>query len=606
MRWKYLSLVLVMALAVTGIVTLVRNAAQEYGLRDLSAQSRERLKLISATLSTRIERFRYLPDVVARSRETEELFRATTSTEKRRDANHLLARIADASGASALYVIDERGMTIAASNYDTPGSFVGQEYSYRPYFRNALAKGLGSYYAVGATTGEPGYFLAVPIRLGERIAGVAVVKIDLLPVEGQWRDASEIVAMSDSQGIIFLSSQPGWRYRATGPLAAGGLERMREERRYGDAALGDAPFHIAERSGYDMATLGDDPSARRLRVSMPFGAEGWTLHYFADLSGVSRQADILALAAALAAMLVIAGIIIALQIRRGRIAARRAMNQLEGRVTERTQALRTTNDRLEREIAERQEAERELTVTRSTLSQAEKLAVIGQSFAGLAHEINQPLAALSTYISSTRLLLKRRKYEAIAENIDTMGEVVMRVSNLTDQLKRLARRDNDDFVELDLAAALRRSLNLLKFRFADLGITVTPAVDDALMVHGSPAQLDQVILNLLSNAIDAVRGREDPRIAVRGIVEGERCIVTVEDNGPGVDAEAGKRLFEPFHTTKAPGEGLGLGLATAHRIVSDHHGTLAYIRSDMGGACFSLVLGRAGAVAFAGEQRYRA
>lgn len=590
MRWKYLILALVLAILCVGMPALVQDMTRKYGLREAAVQSHERLKLISATLSTRIERFRYLPDVVARSSEIEDLFRSGMAQAKRPDINRFLARLADASGAVALYVTDTTGVAIASSNYDTPDSFVGHDYSYRPYFRDAMANGNGGYYAIGATTGQPGYFLSVPIKVDDRVVGVSIVKIDLLPVEKQWHDAGEEVAMTDSEGIIFLSSRPDWRYTATAPISPSALAQLKQERRYGDAAL-SPKIHVVQSSGFDLATVGNDgASEQRLQVKAPFGEKGWTLIYFADLADIRRQDDIVAVATALAGLLVLAGITIAVQRRRGRLAARRAFEQLEHRVAERTQQLKLSHDLLEREITERKEAERQLSVTRSNLSQAEKLALIGQAFAGLAHEINQPLAALSTYIASTRLLLKRKQYEPIEENIDTMNEVVGRISDLTGQLKRLARRSDDEFVDVDLGAIVRRTLKLLKFRFSDLGIDVSQDIDARLRVQGSAAQLEQVVLNLLTNAVDAVRHRKDPAIHVSGRADGAWCMITVDDNGPGIAAEMGTQLFEPFYTTKLPGEGLGLGLATAHRIANDHGGSLSFDRSPLGGASFVLRL----------------
>lgn len=597
LRWKYPIFALVLAIVFVGAVGLIQDVTRRYGLRETAAQSQERLKLISATLSTRIERFRYLPDVVARSSEIEDLFRSGTAEGKRAEINRFLSRLANASGVAALYVTDTNGMAIAASNYDTPDSFVGHDYSYRPYFRDAMANGNGSYYAIGTTTGQPGYFLSVPIRVDDRVVGVSVVKIDLLPVEKQWREAGEQVAMADSEGIIFLSSHPDWRYTATAPIAAAALAQLKQERRYGDAAL--APrIRVVQSGGFDLATVGEgDNPEQRLQVKVPFGEKGWTLIYLADLSDIRRQDEIVAVAAVLAGLLVLAGIIIAVQRRRGRLAARSAYEQLEYRVSERTQELKLSHDMLEREIAERKETERQLNLTRSNLSQAEKLALIGQAFAGLAHEINQPLAALSTYIASTRLLLRRKQYAPIDENIDTMNEVVGRISDLTSQLKRLARRGDDDFTDVDLGAVIERTLKLLKFRFSDLGIKVSQEIGRNLKVKGNAAQLEQVILNLLTNAIDAVRNGEDPSIHLCAKAEGGWCRLTIDDNGPGIGADKGAQLFEPFYTTKLPGEGLGLGLATAHRIANDHGGTLSFDRSPLGGARFILEITQNGAKA---------
>ncbi len=184
---------------------LVRAVAVDYGARDVSRTAQERLRPHLRDAFDSIERFRYLPDVVARSREIEDLFRQSARPEQGLAANQLLKRISDASGAMALFVTDRTGLTIARQQFRQPRQLHRAELQLPPYFLDAIAKGFGNYYAVGATTGQPGYFLATPITLDGAVAGVAIVKIDLLPVEQQWRDAGETVAMNDSQGVIFLS-----------------------------------------------------------------------------------------------------------------------------------------------------------------------------------------------------------------------------------------------------------------------------------------------------------------------------------------------------------------------------------------------------------------
>ncbi|MET4690096.1 two-component system C4-dicarboxylate transport sensor histidine kinase DctB [Sinorhizobium fredii] len=591
-------------LAIVGAMLFVRENVLDYGLRATATQAEERLKLIGATFSTRIERFRYLPEVIARSREIEDLFRNPASPEASLASNRLLTRINAASGALALFVTDAKGRTLAASNYDQPGSFIGYNYRFRPYFRDAIQSGFGSYYAVGVTTGEPGYFLAVPIRLDGRDVGAAIVKIDLLPLEQQWRDAGELVAVEDKEGVIFLSSEPQWRYRSKQPLAPEGLARIRDEQRYGPAdlavlALGRSTIGW---SGLPVASFAEgDAGPHRLMVDMPFAESGWTLLYFADLSFVLAQANIATIAAGLAGLLVLAALKIAHQKRQARKIELRARNELERRVAERTKELRQSNLKLETEIVERQRAQEQLDLTRDSLTQAERLAAIGQAFAGLAHEINQPLAALRTYLASTRMLLARQDTNAVHSNIDVMGEVIGRVSHLTDQLKRLARRDDADFAEIDFASSIDRIAELLKFRFADLGISFSSEIDRPLLILGNNAQLDQVMLNLLGNAIDAVRDRSVRVIRIDGSIEGGACVVRVHDSGPGLDEKTGGRLFEPFHTTKAAGEGLGLGLATVHRILSNHHGEITAGRSPLGGALFTIRLSSVDGAAAAAE-----
>jgi two-component system, NtrC family, C4-dicarboxylate transport sensor histidine kinase DctB len=590
-------------LAVISMILLalcVRQGTLEYGVRGVALQSAERLRLIGATLETRIERFRFLPEVVARSREIEELF-ANRSEKRNLDvANTLLARINAVSGALALYVTDTTGLTIAASNFDSPGSFVGQNYAFRPYFQGAVNGERGSYYAVGATTGQPGYFLAVPIRVESRVVGVAIVKIDLLPLEQQWRDAGELITVQDSENIIFLASRPQWRYLPTAAISSEVRNRLVLEQRYKVPTTGEPPWRTSDFqwSGQKIAVFSDAvPGGDRLITSMPFPEGGWTLTYLAPLASLTTQANIATLAAILACLLAMAAWEIARQRRRARFVARMTVVELEARVGERTQALTEANRRLEAEIAERRHAEEELDVTRSNLTQAAKLATMGQAFAGFAHEISQPLAALRTYLSSTNLLARRGDGKGVETNVELMVQLVDRLSNLTMQLKGLARRGSGDFVPVDLTLAVRRVLDLMKFRFSEQRIVVDEALEAEMTILGDSAQIEQVVLNLLTNAMDSVAALPEPKIQISSRRVGAFYLLSVHDNGAGIDAQIAEKIFEPFYTTKGQGggtqgqgSGLGLGLSTVHRIVADHHGTITCGHSHLGGAVFTMRL----------------
>lgn len=586
-------LLCVVLFAIAAALSVLRESVLDYGLRATAVQSEERLKLIGATFRTRIERFRYLPEVIARSREIEELFRGAGSGPALAASNRLLARINAASGALALYVTDATGQTLAASNYDQPGSFIGYNYRFRPYFRDAMRSGFGSYYAVGTTTGEPGYFLAVPVKINGTNVGAAIVKIDLLPLEQQWREAGELVAVEDKEGVIFLSSEPQWRYHFKEPVENDDLARIHAEQRYRQTDLGLLKYSKTSVGWSRFPTASFDlngTQTARLMIEMPFTESGWTLLYYADLSSVMAQANTATVAAGLAGLLILAALKITHQKRQAQKTELRAKHELERRVAERTIELRHANHKLETEIVERQVAQEQLDKTRNSLIQAERLAAIGQALAGLAHEINQPLAALRTYLASTRLLATRRDMVAVQSNIDVMGDVISRVSHLTDQLKRLARRDDADFDEVDVSQSIDRVADLLKFRFTDLDISFHCNITRPLKILGNSGQLDQVMLNLLGNAVDAVRDSARREIMVKASFENGSCMICIHDSGHGLDEVTTSRLFEPFHTTKAPGEGLGLGLATVHRIVSNHHGQITADKSPLGGALFTLRL----------------
>jgi two-component system C4-dicarboxylate transport sensor histidine kinase DctB len=271
-------------------------------------------------------------------------------------------------------------------------------------------------------------------------------------------------------------------------------------------------------------------------------------------------------------------------------AERHAMADLESRVIERTSDLEDALAKLGCEIAERQKIDQELHRTRDELVVAAKLAAVGRAFSGLAHEVNQPLAAIKTHLHSVRLLIERQDSLAAIDNIVVMLAAVDRLADLTGDLKRLAYQGPDERRPTDLCAVVARVAGLLRFRLADAGISFDAVMDGAVMVMGSPGRLEQVVLNLLLNAVDAVAEQSTRHIRIEVVRRGDLAELAVADNGPGVSDEDRPRLFEPFFTTKPEGEGLGLGLAVSQTIVRDQGGTLAFVRTVRCESCFVVSL----------------
>ena len=580
------------AVLLLGIALVTYTLLLEEGSRSIRRQSTERLSLVAATIESRIARYRALPPLIAETRQVRDLFQRPTDNEPRDAANKLLATLKSEVGAAAMFLLDDRGLCLAASNWDQPQSLIGQSYGFRPYFSSAIEKGRGSYYGVGVTTGKPGLFLSAAISNDGSLGGVIVVKIDLEPLEKEWVTAGESVGVADSLGVVFLSSRADWKYRPISSLDEFALDTLAAEQRYSGRPLNNAPIFMPKpaMSGRDGIIVENqiEGGTGDLLFSYPLDEKGWSLFLVADKRETLWRAAVGAAAAGLAALVALLTALLWRMRADARRRERKAKNLLEHRVAERTAELSTMNIRLAEEIAERRRTEAELHNTREGLLQAAKLAAIGQTLAGLAHEINQPLAALRTYLASTRLMAERGLGDALKSNIDTMIEEIDRMASLTERLTRLARSNDRDLVELDLRATVDRIVDLLKFRTGDLTITMTVSGDEHLDIIGEAGRIDQVILNLLSNAIDAVT--LGPERVIRILVEmrEKQACLEIADSGPGLDESAAARLFEPFFTTKEPGRGLGLGLATVYAIVREHAATITASRSSLGGACFTI------------------
>ena len=253
--------------------------------------------------------------------------------------------------------------------------------------------------------------------------------------------------------------------------------------------------------------------------------------------------------------------------------------------------LRALNMRLTREIAERERVQKELRVAEQTVQQSSKLAALGEMSAGVSHELNQPLAAMKTYLAGARLLLQRGRGEEALSSFQRIDDLVERMGAITRQLKSYARKGGEAFEPVDLRAALSSALVMMEPQLRSRTIRLQRNVPRyPVMVYCDRIRLEQIIINLLRNAVDAIKGIREPVIEIT-VNAGSHAFLSIRDNGPGVsDLE---NLFEPFFTTKKPGEGTGLGLAISSGIAADFGGRLtAHNASDEGGkgAVFELEL----------------
>jgi two-component system C4-dicarboxylate transport sensor histidine kinase DctB len=250
--------------------------------------------------------------------------------------------------------------------------------------------------------------------------------------------------------------------------------------------------------------------------------------------------------------------------------------------------LRQLNTALQREIAERQKAEKSLQVAEQTLAQSSKLAALGEMSAAVSHELNQPLAAMKTYLAGAKLLLQRNRPEEALSSFQRIDDLIERMGAITRQLKSYARKGGDAFEPLDTRLCVSAALSMMEPQLKRRHVRITRNIpQDPVMVMGDRLRLEQVLINLLRNAIDATKTQDDPQVDII-LSGGDAARITVRDNGGGV--EDLENLFEPFYTTKAPGDGVGLGLAISSGIVNDFGGRLTARNGQDGGAAFEVEL----------------
>ncbi|MNF58120.1 C4-dicarboxylate transport sensor protein DctB [compost metagenome] len=546
--------------------------AKRQSMVEDAGRASQQLGLYANSLHTLIERYRALPAVLALD---PELISALSGpvTEPVQDAlNRKLERINGAANSSTLELLDRTGLAVAASNWRLPSTYVGSNYGFRPYFKQTRSQGSGRFYAVGVTSGVPGYFLSSAVQDEHgRFLGAMVVKLEFPELEREWRQGNDILLVSDARGIIFIANQDGWRYRQLKPLSSADHAELAATRQYDKQQLVPLQHQVLSRFDDDshlMRVQGPEGSTEYLWESLPLEAEGWTLHLLRkpQVSDDGRNAALAAAAVWLS--LVFALLFISQRLRLARL-RQRSREELKRLVEERTRDLRTAQE---------------------GLVQSAKLAALGQMSAALAHEINQPLTTQRMQLATLRLLLDNQRYDEARQALEPLEQMLTRMAALTSHLKTFARNSPSGLRErLDLATVVDQALQLLDTRIRAEQVKVSLYLARPAWVRGDAIRLEQVLINLLRNALDAMAGKSYKRLEIRIEIEAEQWRLSVLDSGGGIAAEHLANVFDPFFTTKPVGEGLGLGLAISYGIIHEAGGRLA-VDNQPGGARFSLTL----------------
>nr|WP_100546574.1 MULTISPECIES: ATP-binding protein [unclassified Pseudomonas] len=572
-RYRVLFTVLAILAGLLLSLWLGGRHAEQRAWDERSVEARGQLQLYAQSIRTLVERFSSVPEVLALDSDIRSLLRAPHDRQLRQALNQRLERLNAAAGSTVLYLLDAQGETLVASNWRDWSSFVGNNYAFRPYFQNALRDGGARYFAVGVTTGIPGYFLSHVVRDAKgELLGVLVVKLELEDLQREWVGQPGVLLVADSYQVVILSNKPVWRFRALQPLDEQARAELVEVRRYAEQALQPLAHQVHRHidDDADWARV-DGPDGNRdylwQRLHMP--EEGWTLHLLSEPVGLADSVRSYRLAAAGVWMTFAFLLLFLIQ--------RRKNQRLQAGIRE----------RLEREVELRTA---ELREAQDGLVHAAKMAALGQMSAALAHEINQPLTALQMQLGSLRLLLDSGRPEAVRDGLQRIDSLLQRMAALTGHLKTFARKTPAGLSErLCLGDVLEQALQLLAPRMRSEQVELRTQIDDEAEVLGDAIRIEQVILNLLHNALDAMAESESRILLVRIAREDDGCLLSVEDSGGGIAEETLGRVFEPFFTTKPVGQGLGLGLAVSYGIVRDLGGTLEAHNGELG-AVFTLRL----------------
>lgn len=696
-------------------------------IENLKQSSSAELVQLTKVIVSAIEKYQHMPTLLAsNSRVIRVLEHGRTYDIKQLNAE--LEQISRITEASESYIISPSGVTIAASNYDQETSFIGKDFSFRPYFKQAMAGLSGRYYALGTTTNRRGYYFSYPVRNGHEIIGVAVVKVDLSQFESRLKNNKFNFLLLDPDGIVFSSSRREWLYKTINQLTHEELQRIVQSRRYKTQAFEKLPI-VAEESFDEDAHL-----LQLLEVSTNLKGEEKIdrisyLHLSSSIYSLGFKVDLLIPITLIeeevalwrtifmASLLILILVLITARLRRRMLSERsqalemsrhnqayireiitntqaglitldeeqkiesynpametlidhplteligmpfsdlytpisddpegqskalfsevsapfivtasegflhlksqsqrhkqqvavemtlckmslpnslkylvtfhdmterkqyeqelmHARNALEHRVVERTSELELANQRLRDEIQHHKETQQELI-------QTAKLAVLGQLSAGINHELNQPLTAMRAFAENGLTFIERENITQAQGNLNKIVNLCGHMSDIISRFKVFARKGNFQHSPVSLDTVIQGAMTIMMQRIRDAEIECILPEIHAEQVIGDVVLLEQVLVNLIANAIDAIMESDhnQKRIEIK-IEQPEQDLdnqdswltIRVLDSGNGMDDVVLASLFEPFFTSKSDSVGLGLGLSISQRIVESMGGSIS-------------------------------
>ncbi len=521
----------VLLIAALGLLATDRTMRAS-ALNEAENAAQNEAAILTAGLESELDKFSLVPLVLAHDPQVQSLMAGDSAQQS--SLNQRLQQIAKQSGAAVIYLMNRDGLTLAASNWNQSDSFVGSNYGFRRYYRDARRSGVATEFALGTVSRRPGLYIARRVDGPSGPVGVVAIKVEFNPLEANWAKATSGVYVTDADGIILVTSNPAWRFNTTWPIAPGQRDAEQDLRQFGRAEL--ARF---------------DPSVGSARTGTPALIESrqsvrpldWNLHLLSDpstsLAAAKANGRLLFLL-----LLVLAAVVAAMAF----IVVRRREAKAEALVSEQTGRLR------------------------DQLQQANRLATLGQITAGVGHEIRQPVAAIRILAETGERLGERGAHDEAAANFSRITALTDRIGIITDELRRFSRRGNREPRQVPLRQVIDGAQLLLRDRVAQLEIDLVlpPQLALDLIVRGEHVALEQVLVNLLQNALDATG--QGGRVAI-DIAETDKFRrLSVTDNGPGLTAEQRTNLFQPFTTTKA--DGLGLGLVISQDIMRGLGGDL--------------------------------
>ena len=560
LSWRVrVALVVLIAAAVATVYVTNRYLTARF-TESTENRAELRLALYSGNLVSELRRNAIVPQLLARD---PALIGALNSADYSQSSQRLISFV-DEIGAASLMLLDIDGRTVAATDRER----LGETHRNVAFFVEALRSNATVFTSEREEVGSYSFNYSRRIESQGQPIGVIVVEVDLAKFERAWAGISDAVLVTNSEGEIILATEPRWR---------GQLVDIALQREPAESAIARAIRATADWTAVPADRYFKGEAVMQIEGRIPF--RGWNMTTFTTYASVRERVN-----AVLALEIMGFAILLALAfyVLSRKTALRMALFQRE------SAELRALNQRLQREIAERERVQETLAVAEQTLAQSSKLAALGEMSAAVSHELNQPLAAMKTYLAGAKLLMRRNRADEAYSAFSRIDDLIERMGGITRQLKSYARKGQEAFSPVNMGDALASSLSMMEPQLKSRKVKIAKILpQDPVLVMGDRMRIEQVMVNLLRNALDATKTVSDPQLEII-LASGETATLAIRDNGHGIeDLDA---LFEPFYTTKQPGDGVGLGLAISSGIVNDLGGRLLARNAEKGGAVFEMQL----------------
>ena len=562
-RWPNLIVRLGVILLIISTITIILLSnlylTQNYSQVKRTEAERE-LSLYSGRLISELQRISVVPLLL--SRDTGLI--SDINTKDYQLTSQRLITFSDEIRVKSITLLERFGRIVASSDR----SDLGQNLRGQNFFFNAMRQS-GTVFTISDNEkGRRSFFYSRKLESQGKVLGVIVVEVGLDNLFTTWSANDATIMVTNSKGIVVLSTDQDFLNQSleTALLAQPTLTALERAIR----ATGDW-------NGTEVDAYIEDQALYRLDTAIPF--QGWRLTYLTPFQSVREKVNgVLAIGITALALLIALGFY---------FLSRRATRQSFLFKAE-SEELRALNDRLSNEITQRERAERNLQVAEASLEQSSKLAALGEMSAAVSHELNQPLAAMRTYLAAAKLLLSRRRSDEALSSFQRIDDLIGRMGTITQQLKSYSRKGSDDLIPVDFISSINTSIAMMAPQLGQQAVEITKSLPDTpVSVLADPVRLEQVVINLLRNALYAMKGQTERYLQI-SLTAGEMATLTIQDNGPGI--ENLDEMFEPFFTTKKPGEGVGLGLAISSSIAKDLDGRLFARNVSPRGAVFEFQL----------------